>query len=250
MKISIITATYHSEATIEACMDSVLGQGYSDLEYLILDGGSKDGTMARIQQCVDPRVRVISEPDQGIYDALNKGIAMATGEVIGFVHSDDFLASDDCLANMLHLFESEKVDGVYGDLHYVDAQETARVVRNWKSKPFHRALLRRGWMPAHPTLFLKKEVYDKHGVFNLEFKIAADYDMMLRIFKDDTLKFAYLPQVVTKMRLGGVSNGSLKSIIRKTREDYKAMKYNQLSNPLYTICAKNLSKIPQFFTKG
>lgn len=250
MKISIITATYHSEATIEACMYSVLGQGYSNLEYLILDGGSKDRTLAKVGQCKDPRVRVISEPDKGIYDALNKGIAMATGEVIGFVHSDDFLASPDCLASMLQLFETEKVDGVYGDLHYVDSQETERVIRNWKSQPFRPALLGRGWMPAHPTLFLKKSVYDKHGFFNLEFKIAADYDMMLRIFKDDTLKFAYLPQVVTKMRLGGVSNGSLKSVIQKTKEDYRAMKNNDLPNPLFTICAKNLSKIPQFFTKG
>jgi len=247
MKITIITATYHSEATIEACMASVLGQVHPDLEYLILDGGSKDGTLSKIGQCKDSRVRVISEPDGGIYDALNKGIAMATGEVIGFVHSDDFLAGPDCLSNMVQLFLSQKVDGIYGDLHYVDASKTERIVRNWKSRPFHPGLLGSGWMPAHPTLFLRKEVYDKHGVFNLEFKIAADYDMMLRIFKDDTLRFAYLPQVITKMRLGGASNGSLKSVIRKTREDYRAMKNNNLPNPLFTICAKNLSKIPQFF---
>ena len=247
MKISIITATYHSEATIEACMASVLGQIHSDLEYLILDGGSKDGTMSKVEQCKDFRVRVISEPDKGIYDALNKGIRMATGEIIGFVHSDDFLAGSDCLSNMVQLFLTEKVDGIYGDLHYVDALRTERVVRNWKSRPFRPQLLGKGWMPAHPTLFLRKEVYDKHGVFDLEFKIAADYDMMLRIFKDDTLRFAYLPQVITKMRLGGASNGSLKNLIRKTREDYRAMKNNNLPNPLFTICAKNLSKIPQFF---
>jgi glycosyltransferase len=228
-------------------MASVLGQDHSELEHLIVDGGSRDGTLPKVEQYRDFRVRVISEPDKGIYDALNKGISMATGEVIGFVHSDDFLAGSDCLSNMAQLFQSEKIDGIYGDLHYVDPLETERVIRNWKSRPFRPSLLNRGWMPAHPTLFLKKEVYDKHGTFNLEFKIAADYDMMLRIFKDDSLHFAYLPQVVTKMRLGGVSNGSLKNVIRKMREDYKAMKNNHLSNPLFTICAKNLSKIPQFF---
>lgn len=247
MKITIITATYNSEATIEACMDSVLEQVHPDLEYLILDGGSKDGTLSKVGKCKDARVRVISEPDKGIYDALNKGITRATGEIIGFVHSDDFLATSDCLSKMVQLFQSEKADGIYGDLHYVDALRTERVVRNWKSGPFRPQLLERGWMPAHPTLFLKKEVYDKHGVFDLEFKIAADYDLMLRIFKDDTLRFAYLPQVITKMRLGGASNGSLKNVIRKTREDYRAMKNNHLPNPLFTICAKNLSKIPQFF---
>lgn len=248
MKVSIITATYNSAKTIQSCLDSVLKQTYENIEYLIIDGKSKDETHAIVQKASDTHshIKWISERDKGIYDALNKGIALATGDIIGFVHSDDFLSEPNIIAEIVKQFKREAVDGVYGDLQYVDKENTLRVVRAWKSKEFHLKLLQRGWMPAHPTLYLKKSVYEKHGEFNLNFKIAGDYDFMLRILKDTELKFSYLPKVITKMRLGGISNGSLRSIYKKSREDYKAIKLNGLLFPLSVLFRKNFSKIHQF----
>src|SRR5690606_34992649 len=181
MKISIITATYNSLGTLEVCMDSVLNQTYNDIEYIIIDGNSTDGTIAFItsKARVHSNIKWISEPDRGIYDALSKGIAMATGDVVGFVHSDDFLASDKILSKIGNVFESTNIDGLYGNLHYVHFDAIDKIVRNWKSQSFKTSLLKRGWMPAHPTLFLKKDVYNSSGKFNLTYRIAADYDFIL-----------------------------------------------------------------------
>ncbi|WP_159022681.1 glycosyltransferase family 2 protein [Formosa sp. L2A11] len=251
MKVSIITATYNSEKTIEDCFKSVLNQSYDNIEYIIIDGASTDGTLNILETFKQKHKNIISvsEPDKGIYDALNKGIEKATGDVVGFLHSDDFFASNETISHIVSAFNLEDIDGVYGDLHYINATNSEKIVRNWKSQPFLTKLLKQGWMPAHPTLFLKKAVYIKHGLFNLNFKIAADYDLMLRIFKDVTLQFKYLPEVITKMRVGGASNRSLKNIWLKTREDYMAVKGNKLGSPILVICSKNLSKIPQLFKK-
>ncbi|WP_066221428.1 glycosyltransferase family 2 protein [Formosa haliotis] len=251
MKVSIITATYNSENTIQHCMKSVLSQDYDNIEYIIIDGASKDKTLTLIdsEKQNHDNIVCVSEPDKGIYDALNKGIEKATGDIVGFLHSDDFFNSQKTINHIVKCFNESNVDGVYGDLHYINATNSDKVIRNWESKSFSKKLLKQGWMPAHPTLFLKKEVYNKHGVFNLNFKIAADYDMMLRIFKDNTLQFAYLPEVITKMRVGGASNRSLKNIWLKTREDYMAVKGNKVGNPTIIVCSKNLSKIPQLFKK-
>jgi len=250
MKISIITATYNSEATIESCMRSVLEQTYDAIEYVIIDGNSKDETVAIAKQLQTafPKVAItiVSEADKGIYDALNKGVTKATGDVIGFVHSDDLLAKDTIITGIVNKFKNKNIDGVYGDLHYVDKNNISKVIRTWKSCDFKPSLLKNGWMPAHPTLFLKKEVYTKHGNFNLSYKIAADYDFMLRILKDETLKFAYFSKVITKMRVGGASNRSIQNIIQKTKEDYKAVTTNHVGG-LFTILRKNTSKIKQFF---
>ncbi|MFB9054523.1 glycosyltransferase family 2 protein [Formosa undariae] len=251
MKVSIITATYNSEKTIEDCLKSVLNQDYDSIEYIIIDGASTDDTLNIIEKFKQKHDNVISisEPDKGIYDALNKGIEKATGDVVGFLHSDDFFASNETISHIVEAFGTTKVDGVYGDLHYINSTNSDKIVRNWKSKPFSDKLLKQGWMPAHPTLFLKKKVYNTHGLFNIKFKIAADYDLMLRIFKDKKLHFNYLPEVITKMRVGGASNRSLKNIWLKTREDYMAVKGNNISHPALVICSKNLSKIPQLFKK-
>ncbi|MBP1839099.1 glycosyltransferase family 2 protein [Formosa algae] len=251
MKVSIITATYNSEKTIQDCLNSVLSQKYNNIEYIIIDGASSDNTLNIIEDVKQTHTNVISmsEPDKGIYDALNKGINRASGDIIGFLHSDDFFASSETISHIVEAFNDENIDGVYGDLHYINSTNSEKIVRNWKSKSFSKKLLKQGWMPAHPTLFLKKSVYLNHGVFNLNFKIAADYDLMLRIFKDDSLSFKYLPEVVTKMRVGGASNRSLKNIWLKTREDYMAVKGNNLGAPVLVICSKNLSKIPQLFKK-
>jgi glycosyltransferase len=248
MKLTLITATYNSARTLEGAMQSVLQQGYPDLEYILVDGGSGDGTVALVERYAAqyPCIRWVSEPDHGIYDALNKGVAMATGEAVGFVHSDDFLARPGILVAVADAFRERETDGVYGDLHYIDAQNEDHIVRNWKSRAFHASLLRKGWMPAHPTFFLKKSVYEKHGGFDLSFRIAADYDFMLRVLGDESLSFSYLPEVITKMRVGGMSNRSLKNILQKSREDYRAIKKNGLPFPAKVLLAKNLSKIPQF----
>ncbi len=248
MKLTIITVTYNSVATLENCMQSVLAQDYPHLEYWVVDGGSTDGTaalLARYQQ-EDPRIRFVSEPDFGIYDALNKGVRLATGEVLGFVHADDFLAHPQTASRIVQRFQNTGADGVYGDLLYVDKQHPGKIIRYWKSSPFRPRRLHQGWMPAHPTFFLKKAVYEKHGWFNLGYHISADYDFMLRVLKDEQLRFAYLPEVVTLMRVGGTSNRSLKNIFRKSREDLQAIRGNGLPFPLWVLLAKNLSKLPQF----
>ena len=246
MKVSVITATYNSHPTILDTIECIRKQGYANIEYIVVDGGSNDQTVEVIR---DSKViaKSVSEPDKGIYDALNKGIRMASGDVIGFVHSDDLLAQSEILENISQTFQKEEIDGVYGDLVYVDKEDTDKVVRYWKSQPFQPKLLKRGWMPAHPTLYLKKHVYEKHGMFDLDFKIAADYDFMLRVLQDSELKFAYLPEVITKMRLGGASNRNLKNIIQKSKEDFRALKKNGIPYPAYALFVKNLSKLTQFF---
>lgn len=250
MKISIITATYNSVATIVSCMESVLQQTYPNIEYVIIDGQSTDNTLEMAQhiKSKSPQANIViqSEPDKGIYDALNKGIALATGDVIGFVHSDDMLANPNTIQNIVNTFNTQKLDGVYGDLQYVTQTNTDKVIRHWQSQQFKANLLKKGWMPAHPTLFLKRDVYAKQGHFNLKYKIAADYDFILRVFKDLSYTFGYLPEVITKMRAGGASNRSLKNIIIKSKEDYKAVTSNKVGG-WYTIVFKNLSKVNQFF---
>lgn len=251
MKISIITATYNSARTLEVCMDSVLNQTYDNIEYILIDGNSKDTTLDIIKSKAQMHKNVswISEPDNGIYDALNKGILKASGDVIGFVHSDDFLANNTIVSKIANVFKSEQVDGVYGNLHYVRFDDVDSVVRNWKSQDFKIKLLGRGWMPAHPTLFLKSAIYKTSGRFNLNYRIAADYDFVLRIFKDTDYKFYYLPETITKMRVGGASNRTFRNLILKTTEDFRAAKTNHIKLPLLTIGLKNLSKIPQWFSK-
>ncbi|WP_053990059.1 glycosyltransferase family 2 protein [Mangrovimonas sp. TPBH4] len=251
MKVSIITATYNSEATIEGCIKSVLSQDYSYIEYIIIDGASSDHTLSIINSYKQKYTNIVlvTESDKGIYDALNKGIKAATGDVVGFLHSDDFFNSTYTIGNIVATFTEGPIDGVYGNLDYVSSKDTNKIVRHWQSQPFSKSLLNRGWMPAHPTVFLRKEVYNKHGLFNMEFRIAADYDMMLRIFCDETLQFKFLPEVITKMRVGGASNRSLKNIITKSKEDYRALKLNKLSFPIWSLVLKNCSKIPQFFKK-
>lgn len=250
MKISIITATCNSAVTLSSCMISILQQSYQNIEYLIIDGNSSDETLELVKQhqlqFSQIEFKIQSEPDGGIYDALNKGIQLATGDVIGFVHSDDILADNQVVSKLANQFDKENIDGLYGDLQYIDKKNLQKVIRNWKSLNYNKSLLKQGWMPPHPTLFLKKEVYKKHGLFDLSYKISADYDFMLRIFKDSELKFRYHPKVITKMRVGGASNRSLKNIIKKSREDYRAIRSHNIGNFL-TLIRKNSSKLKQFF---
>lgn len=230
-------------------MESVLNQTYKYIEYIIVDGGSKDNSTDLIKEKASkhPQIKWVSAPDKGIYDALNKGLAMATGEVVGFVHADDMLANTRIISQIAAAFKTTHCDGVYGDLHYVTYSNPKQVVRNWKSEPFKPQLLKRGWMPAHPTLYLKTELYRQYGNFDISYSIAADYEFVMRIFKQTNLRFHYLPKTIVKMRIGGVSNRSLKNVMKKSKEDYRALKHHHLPLPWLILFWKNASKVPQFF---
>ncbi|WP_207384508.1 glycosyltransferase family 2 protein [Legionella impletisoli] len=248
LKFSIIVATYNSQSNIKTCLQSILKQTHQQIELVIIDGGSTDGTLQEIQcSGIKPDI-LVSEPDNGIYDALNKGLSKATGDVIGFVHSDDFLTSTDVLASISECFLEQKVDGVYGDLQYVHRDNTNLIVRHWKSRPFNTSLLKRGWMPAHPTLYLRRGVYEKHGRFDMSLRIAADYDFIVRVMSDNELAFAYLSKVLVKMRLGGASNRNFKNLVQKSKEDYYVLRKNKVGG-LYTLLCKNLLKLPQFILR-
>lgn len=248
MKVTIITVTYNSEETLGSAMDSVHGQDYTDIEHIIVDGASTDGTLRIVatMKLKNPNIVCVSDQDEGIYDAINKGLNLATGDIIGFVHSDDFLADTTIITDIVKRFQKGNYSGVYGNLLYVDRNNTDKVIRNWFSKNFHIKLLQRGWMPAHPTLFLKKEVYRECGNFDNSFKIAADYDFMLRVLRKPHYTFGFLPKVITKMRVGGKSNKNISNMMLKSKEDLRAMKANEINNPLVTLFFKNVSKLKQF----
>lgn len=248
MKISIVTAVYNRERTIGEALASVASQTHSDLEHLIVDGASRDGTLDVVRAHPDPRVVLVSEPDKGIYDALNKGIRRAKGDVVGLMHSDDQFAHTQVLEKVALAFADPAIDIVYGDLDYVSASDVTTVVRHWRAGEFTRARLRQGWMPPHPTVFARVSVFADHGLYDTSYRIAADYEAMLRFFGRAGLRSAYIPEVLVKMRTGGASNRSLKHILLKSGEDLRALRANGVGG-VGTLAAKNLSKIPQFFTR-
>lgn len=254
MKISLITATYNSVKNLPDVLSSIYQQTHPNIEHIVVDGGSADGTVEYLKQRNQVSL-LISEPDKGIYDALNKGIKLSTGDVIGFLHSDDTFHSKDTLAKIAKVFNTptdksgQFPDVVYGDLVFIDQKDTNKVVRFWESQPFAPNLLKRGWMPPHPTIFMRREVYEKHGFFNIDLKCSADYDFILRVFRDPTLNISYLPEIITKMRLGGVSTKGIKNLINKKKEDYWVLKNNHMPYPVLILLAKNISKISQLIFK-
>jgi glycosyltransferase involved in cell wall biosynthesis len=248
MKISIITVCYNSESTIEAALNSVLSQTYPDIEYIVIDGGSIDQTLPILQKYITRIAHLVSEPDQGIYYALNKGISIASGELIGILHSDDFYASPDILSHIQAALKYNRVEGVYGDLQYVQRDEPEKVFRNWISGPYSEGLFLQGWMPPHPSFFVRKDCYLRYGLFNTDFKTAADYELMLRFIHKHKIKLAYLPEVIVKMRVGGKSNVSLFARLKANIEDRKAWRINKLKPGIFTLLLKPLSKLRQFYT--
>ncbi len=246
MKVTVITACYNSADTIGDTLRSVTEQDYGDIEYIIVDGASTDETLKVVEGYRDKITKVVSGKDGGIYFALNKGIGLATGEVIAFLHADDLYAGRQVLSKVMKLFADEDVDSVYGDLQYVDRLDTSKVKRSWKSGPYREGQFRSGWMPPHPAFFLKKKCYDRFGTFDTSFKTAADYELMLRMLHRHKISTAYLPEVLVKMRTGGVSNVSLKNRIRANREDRRAWKVNGLNPGPLTLIRKPLSKLTQF----
>ena len=248
VRISVVTATKNSVDTLAECLASVYQQSYVHREHIIIDGGSTDGTLAELEASRAHLDLLISEPDQGIYDALNKGLARASGDVIGFLNSDDLYADPHVLRRVAAAFADPDVEAVYGDLLYVKRRDPGQVIRYWRSCAYSPPLLRMGWMPPHPTLYLRREVFDRIGGFNQAYRIAADYDLMLRLLRQLQGRVVYLPNVMVHMRLGGVSNRSLFNILRKSWEDYRALRANRVGG-LVTLALKNLSKVSQFFRK-
>ena len=243
MKISIITATYNSQKTIQDCLQSLIDQTYDNIEHIVVDGGSTDNTVEIIKNSSSV-TKWISESNRGIFDALNKGIKLSTGMVICFLHADDTFASNTVLGKIANAFENKTVYGVYGNLDYIG--KGGKVVRKWRSKQYHPKDIRNGWMPPHPTLFLKRKVYEELGNYDVRFKIADDYDYILRILTHWNYDIRYLPFVITNMQIGGASNKNPRSILQQSFEDYIAIRKNGIGG-IGVLLRKNLSKIPQFF---
>ena len=242
--ISIITVSFQAAATIDKTLDSVRIQKTEGLEHLVQDGGSTDSTEDIVKSY--PHARFIGETDSGIYDGLNKAIQNASGDIIGLLNADDFYLHESVISQVLAVFnETPDLLGVYGDLQYVRAEDTKRVVRHWSAGTFSSNKLRRGWMPPHPTLFLRREVYENVGLFDTRYAISADYDFMIRVFKQYGDKIEYLPSVLIGMRMGGVSNANLRSLLRKTREDLTIARRAGFFAPL-AIFGKITGKLNQF----
>lgn len=245
MKISIITAAYKSHDTISAAIASVAAQTYRDVEHIIVTANSDRELLNVIENSQSDRKRLVIRPNKGVYDALNHGIQEARGDIIGFTHSDDFLANNEVLSKIAKAFEDPDIEAVFGDLDYVSKADTSQVTRHWSTGPFRPERLKYGWMPAHPTLYLRRDVYNRLGTYDESFRISADYDFILRYFSQDDVKSVYIPQVLYKMRSGGISNRSLSNILHKMREDIIALRRNRIGGVL-TLTMKNLSKVSQF----
>jgi glycosyltransferase involved in cell wall biosynthesis len=248
MKVSIVTVAYNAASTIKDTIESVLSQKGIDLEYIIVDGGSKDDTVQIIESFGDQIHKFISEPDKGIYDGMNKGVKMATGDVVGILNSDDFYMDENVLQKVISKF-TEDIQAVYADLVYVDQFDTDKITRTWVSKKYEEDAFIKGWMPPHPTFFVRKEIYDKFGYYSLELRSAADYEFMLRVIHKHKISMSYLPEVIVKMRAGGESNASFKNRLRANKEDRMAWKMNDLKPSPFTFIRKPLSKVSQFFKK-
>jgi glycosyltransferase len=248
MRISLITATYNNSETVLDTLSSVAEQTHRDIEYLVIDGASTDGTLDILRAHRSQIDVLVSEPDRGIYDALNKALSRASGEVVGFLHADDVFADEEVLSAISKRFSGNGIDAAYGDLVYVDNHRPARIVRYWNAGTFSPTKLAWGWMPPHPTFYVRRSVYERLGAFDTSFRIAADYDCMLR-FLGHGISVAYIPRVLVKMRLGGASNKSIGNMLRKSREDYRALRTNDIGGLGALIC-KNLGKVPQFLYRG
>jgi len=240
MKVSVITVVWNNKDTIKDAIESVLNQTYENIEYIIVDGASTDGTLGIIQSYGNKVSKLVSEPDKGLYDAMNKGLKLATGDVVGILNSDDFYVDNEVIQKIVDTFDIKRVESVFADLVYVKPSNLEKTIRYYDSSKFTPAKFAYGWMPAHPTFFVKREVYERYGVFKIDYKIAADYEILARFLHKYDVNYAYLPEVIIKMRLGGVSTSGLKSNYILNKEIIRACNENGIK----TNWIKVLSKYP------
>ena len=247
MKITLITVTYNSGKTLSTTLESVLAQTHQNIEYIIVDGASKDNTVALIKEYeprFEGRLKWVSEPDKGLYDAMNKGIRMATGEVIGILNSDDFFTANDILQQVADAFEANKeIDAVYGDVHFVNPDNLEKCVRYYSSKVFKRGLMKLGFMPAHPSFYLKKLCFEQFGLYKTDYKIAADFEFLLRVIYKKGIHTQYLPLDMVTMRTGGASTSGFESHKRIMKEHLRAFRENGITNNALTLSLRYPYKI-------
>ncbi|MCX6702720.1 MAG: glycosyltransferase family 2 protein [Candidatus Wolfebacteria bacterium] len=249
LKVSITTTVFNNRKYIASAIESVLSQTYPDIEYIVKDAGSTDGTVDIVKKYLDKISKFVSEKDRGIYDGMNQAIRLATGDIIGNLNSDDFYADKDVIKKVVEKMEETGADVCWGDLVYVDRDNPSKITRFWKSSEYSPKKFRRGWMPPHPTFFVRRKIYEKYGLFNTSLKISADYELMLRLLEKHKVKSCYIPGILVKMRQGGKSNRNILRQVQHHIEDYKAWKLNGFRvNPI-SIILKPLSKISQYFKK-
>lgn len=249
VKISIITVVFNNEKTIEDTILSLEMQTHLDIEHIVVDGASTDSTMSVVKRHLGKIAKLVSEPDEGIFDAMNKGLRLATGEVIAFLNADDIYAHNSVLEQVASVFCDPLVDACYANLVYVDPVDLNKVVRFWKSQDFKPGLFQKGWVPAHPTFFARKKVYEEYGGYDVTYPLAADFELMLRFLECARIKSVFIPQVFVKMRLGGVSNNSVPNIFRQNIEIYRAYKKNNVPISPFFIFSKIFTKLSQFYSK-
>ncbi len=250
MKISVITVAFNSASTIEETILAVHAQTHREREHIVVDGGSTDGTVEIIRRHRDKIARFVSEPDSGIYDAMNKGLGLANGQVVGFLNSDDVFSHERVLERIAAELERAEFDAVYADLVYVDGGNAGRVVRYYRSGAYRPRAFLRGWMPAHPTFYARRGVYERCGGFNADYRLQADFDLLLRLFEIHGIRASYVPQIWVRMRIGGATNRSLGNVVRGNLEAYRSVRANGFRvTPLFML-RKVLSRVPQYFARA
>lgn len=252
MKISIITVCRNSAKYLESCINSTINQSHKDIEYIVIDGASTDGTLSLLKSKYDKLITLVSEPDDGIYDAMNKGINLANGEIIGFLNSDDFYENDKVISKVANLFKNDtSLDCCYADLIYVNRSDTSKNIRYVKSSNFKKGLFYEGWCPPHPTFFVRKSIYEKYGNFNLNYKIASDVDLMIRFLEVHGINTTYIPEVWVKMRIGGTTNKSIRNIFLQNQEILSSLKTNGLKTSILRfLINKIISRSKQYLYKS
>lgn len=249
MKVSIITVCFNAASTIEDALASVASQKNVNVEHIVVDGASADGTVEMVEKCKSVTT-FVSEPDKGIYDAMNKGIKLASGEIVGTLNADDFYIGADVVSEIAHIFKDPAIDACFADLVYVDQMDTDKVVRYWKSQAYTEGLFKKGWMPAHPTFFVRKSVYERLGYFSLNYRIAADFELLFRFIEKNKIKTAYIPKVMVKMRLGGTTNVSFANVITQNKEIIATLRHHYSNFSLIGfILRKLINRFSQFINR-